>query len=61
MCLTLVTINLVDFRNSGSYFSPDATVDPWSQASILLGIGNSAREWISLSSTGDLDSTKACL
>merc|ERR1719150_2204653 len=35
--------------------------DPWSQASILLGIGTSAREWISLSSTGDLDSTSACL
>merc|ERR1719336_2920893 len=36
-------------------------LEPWSQASILLGMGTSAREWISLSSTGDLDSTSACL
>merc|ERR1719219_917199 len=38
-----------------------AGFDPCSQASILLGMGTSAREWISLSSTGDLDSTRACL
>merc|ERR1719384_938639 len=38
-----------------------AGFDPCSQASILLGMGTSAREWISLSSTGDLDSTSACL
>merc|ERR1719411_198267 len=38
-----------------------AGFEPWSQASILLGMGISAREWISLSSTGDLDSTRACL
>merc|ERR1719219_1790937 len=38
-----------------------AGFEPCSHASILLGMGTSAREWISLSSTGDLDSTRACL